>query len=131
MTPEQKAGQQTEGPHSPERRRFLKNSAIIVARTVGLTIAGAGAVDLARRPDAIVDIALNAKEKSPNATRSEIKQEISNDLSNEAVRALYDTGLMVLGYLGIMHTGELQTKEVRKNNPQPKSPVEIQPEPQK
>lgn len=131
MTPEQKASQKAEGLQSPERRRFLKNSGIIAARLASLTFALGGAVDLARRPEAIVDITLNAKEKSPNATREEIKKEIHGELINQTERTLIDTGIITGGLLGVRYSGELELKDKTKNSPQHQTPTGIQPEPQK
>jgi len=100
MTPEQNTGQQTQGqPQSPDRRRFLRNAGRIATRVAGYTLIGAGSYDLLTRPNAIVDIALNAKDKSPDKTNSQIKQEISHDVSGQGGRQLFDAGVMGTGFL--------------------------------
>ena len=101
MSAERKVNSITEGqPQSPERRRFLKRSAIIAAQAVGLTIGVGAGFDLVyNRPRAAADIVLDAKEKSPHATKEEIKQQVANDLTVEGEKALVDVAAGTLGYV--------------------------------
>ena len=119
-------------PQSESRRRFLKNTLIIASRAAGLTIGTVAGFDLVvNRPLAVADIVLDAKEKSPNATKEEIKAEKFDELVLEGEKSATD-GLGVYGGLKIAtHRFELEFKEKRNNDFQSQSPVVKQPEPQK
>lgn len=108
---------------SEERRRFLRNAGRVATSLFGAAAMLEGLDVVGFSPDAGVKLALDAKEKSPQATRKEIETEIFTNVRNERMKAVGGVVAMVLGYLAYFKTGELEYKDdPRRKNPQAQNP---------